>query len=93
MVRAAAYSWLLRAERADRMRRHRGTNVAMHGYDSGISSVDVKSKIEAALQRSAEVDARRIHVATGDSKVMLSGNVHSWSSATRRGERRGRPRA
>ena len=43
-----------------------------------VSSVDVKSKIEAALKRSAEVDARRIHVATADSKVILSGNVHSW---------------
>ena len=42
------------------------------------SSVDVKSKIEAALKRSAEVDARRINVAITDSKVILSGNVHSW---------------
>ena len=43
-----------------------------------VSSVDVKSKIEAALKRSAEVDARRINVAIADSKVILSGNVHSW---------------
>ena len=39
----------------------------------------VKSKIEEALKRSAEVDARRIHVAVADGKVILSGNVHSWS--------------
>lgn len=38
---------------------------------------DVKSKIEAALTRSAEIDARRINVAVSDSKVVLSGNVHS----------------
>lgn len=43
-----------------------------------ISVADVKSKIEGALKRSAEVDARRIHVAVTDGRVMLSGNVHSW---------------
>jgi osmotically-inducible protein OsmY len=43
-----------------------------------VSALDVKSKIEAALKRSAEVDARRIDVAVADSKVTLSGNVHSW---------------
>ena len=43
-----------------------------------VSATDVKSKIEAALKRSAEVDARRINVAIADRKVILSGNVHSW---------------
>jgi osmotically-inducible protein OsmY len=43
-----------------------------------VSIPDVKSKIEAALKRSAEVDARRINVAVADGKVILSGNVHSW---------------
>ena len=43
-----------------------------------ISVIDVKSKIEAALKRSAEVDARRINVTVADGKVILSGNVHSW---------------
>jgi osmotically-inducible protein OsmY len=38
---------------------------------------DVKAKIEAALKRSAEVDARRITVAVSDGKVVLTGNVHS----------------
>jgi osmotically-inducible protein OsmY len=42
------------------------------------NAADVKAKIEAALKRSAEVDARRINVATADGKVVLSGNVHSW---------------
>jgi osmotically-inducible protein OsmY len=42
-----------------------------------VTPQDVKSKIEAALKRSAEVDARRINVAVTDSKIILSGNVHS----------------
>jgi osmotically-inducible protein OsmY len=43
-----------------------------------VSVLDVKSKIEAALTRSAEIDARRINVTVTDSRVILSGNVHSW---------------
>ena len=39
---------------------------------------DVTSKIEAALKRSAEVDARRIHVDVSDGRVTLSGNVRTW---------------
>jgi osmotically-inducible protein OsmY len=42
-----------------------------------VTSLDVKTKLEAALQRSAEIEARRINVAVTDSKVILSGNVHS----------------
>ena len=40
---------------------------------------DVQAKIEAALKRSAEVDARRINVNVTDGQVTLSGNVHSWA--------------
>ena len=43
-----------------------------------VQVTDVKSKIEAALKRSAELDARRINVAVADDKVILSGNVRSW---------------
>jgi osmotically-inducible protein OsmY len=43
-----------------------------------VSVGDVKSKIENALKRSAEVDARRINVAVSNDTVMLSGNVRSW---------------
>jgi osmotically-inducible protein OsmY len=43
-----------------------------------VNVVDVESKIEAALKRSAEIDARRIHVGATNGKVVLSGNVHSW---------------
>ena len=43
-----------------------------------VNMMDVKTKIEAALKRSAEIDARRINVDVTDGKVVLSGNVHSW---------------
>jgi osmotically-inducible protein OsmY len=39
---------------------------------------DVQSRIEAALKRSAEIDARRVAVSVADGRVMLTGNVHSW---------------
>jgi len=40
---------------------------------------DVKSLIEAAFWRSAEVDAKHVCVETTDGKVILRGEVHSWS--------------
>jgi osmotically-inducible protein OsmY len=39
---------------------------------------DVKRKIEEALRRSAEVDARRVRVEVTDGSVRLFGNVRSW---------------
>jgi osmotically-inducible protein OsmY len=44
-----------------------------------VSPSDVKSKIEEALRRMAEVDANRITVETTDSKVILRGKVRSWA--------------
>jgi osmotically-inducible protein OsmY len=44
-----------------------------------VSPTQVETKIEEALRRSAEVDARRIRVEVRDSKVSLSGNVRSWA--------------
>lgn len=44
-----------------------------------VSVVDIESKIEAAFKRSAEIDARRIHVGATDGKVVLTGNVRSWT--------------
>lgn len=43
-----------------------------------VSTVDVRSKIEEALRRSGEVEARRISVDAVGGKVTLHGNVHSW---------------
>jgi osmotically-inducible protein OsmY len=44
-----------------------------------VSVTDVEAKIEAALKRSAELDARRIHVGATDGKVILTGNVRSFA--------------
>ena len=43
-----------------------------------VSTTDVKLKIEDALRRIAEVDARRIYVEAADGKVTLWGSVRSW---------------
>ncbi len=42
----------------------------------------VKTKIENAFRRAAEVDAQRIKVNVVDSKVTLHGTVHSWAERT-----------
>jgi len=42
------------------------------------STVEVKAAIEAALKRSAEVDASRIQVEADGDKVILRGTVRSW---------------
>lgn len=39
----------------------------------------VKTKIEEALKRCAEIDARQVHVEAEDGTVTLSGNVRSWA--------------
>ena len=39
---------------------------------------DVKGKIEAALKRNAEIDAKKITVQASDGKVTLTGTVRSW---------------
>lgn len=43
-----------------------------------ISPTDVKHRIEQALKRSAELDARRISVKVDGSKITLQGAVRSW---------------
>ena len=40
---------------------------------------DVKSRIESAFRRSAEIDAGRIEVDTSNGKVTLRGRVRSWA--------------
>jgi len=44
-----------------------------------VSAVDVKSKIENALKRSAETDAKHITVETAGGNVTLRGYVSSWA--------------
>lgn len=47
--------------------------------ESTVSTSEVRDKIEAALRRNAEVDARRITVEAIGPRVILSGSVRSWA--------------
>jgi len=51
----------------------------MIGIQPTVAPAEVKSRIEAAFRRSAEIDARNIQVDVTDSKVILRGNVRSWT--------------
>ena len=44
-----------------------------------VAAAYVQEKTEAALKRSAEIDARRISVAAADGHVTLKGTVRSWA--------------
>jgi osmotically-inducible protein OsmY len=44
-----------------------------------VAPSEVKAKIEVALKRSAEMDARRITVEVNGGKVILRGSVRSWA--------------
>jgi osmotically-inducible protein OsmY len=44
-----------------------------------VTEGEVKTKIEQALERNAEVDAQRITVAVNNGKVTLYGSVRSWT--------------
>lgn len=46
---------------------------------AGVVAADVKQQIEAALKRSAEVDAKKVSVETSDSRVTLRGSVRTWA--------------
>jgi osmotically-inducible protein OsmY len=44
-----------------------------------VSLPNIRSKIEAAFKRNAEVDADRINVVASDGRVTLKGSVRSWA--------------
>lgn len=44
-----------------------------------VSPTDVRQRIENALKRDAELEAKRIQVQVADSKVTLEGRVRNWS--------------
>ena len=65
----------------DAVRRVRGTKgvVNLIKVEPKASPTEVKAKIEEALKRSAEVDARNIEVEADGATVTLRGHVRSWA--------------
>ena len=75
-----AVDWYYQREAAERRARNvSGVRSLTNRIDvkSKVSTAEVKTKIEEALRRSAEVDARRIYVSAQNGTVTLDGNVHS----------------
>lgn len=44
-----------------------------------VSPIEVKSKLEDALRRSAQIDANRVKVEANGSEVILQDSVRSWA--------------
>ena len=55
------------------------TNQILLQVRPAIQPEAVKNRIEAALRRSAEIDARGIQVNATDSSIVLKGKVRSWA--------------
>jgi osmotically-inducible protein OsmY len=62
-------------------RRARGVRSVLNQIEikSRVTVTAVKEKIEEALKRNAEVEARNISVAVSGSEVTLTGKVRSWA--------------
>lgn len=74
--------WNYQRERAEQaVRRVRGVRSVTNAMriKPRVAPVEIKSKIEAALKRSAEIDASRITVETDGGEVTLRGDVRSWA--------------
>jgi osmotically-inducible protein OsmY len=73
--------WKFQSEAAERSVRYlsgvKGVTNLMR-VTASASTTDVKSRIEAALKRNAELEARHLTVEARDGKVTLRGTVHSW---------------
>ncbi len=78
--------WYFQREAAEGRARHvhgvRGVFNKIEVKSMVASTAEVKSRIEDALRRSAELDARRISVSLQDGAVTLEGNVHTWFERT-----------
>jgi osmotically-inducible protein OsmY len=74
--------WYYQREAAERAVHYlRGVKGATNNIlvQPAVSTAVVKAQIEAALKRSAELDAQRITVETRGSTVILRGTVRSWA--------------
>ncbi len=74
--------WRYQSESSERAVRYLGgvKGVSNHiKVQPAISTAEVKNKIENALKRSAELDAKRISVEAADGKVTLKGTVRTWA--------------
>jgi osmotically-inducible protein OsmY len=74
--------WYYQKEAAERAVRYlRGVRGVINNIvvKPAITADVVKAQIEAALKRSAELDAKRIMVETRGSTVILRGSVRSWA--------------
>jgi osmotically-inducible protein OsmY len=74
--------WEFQRERAEAALRRVSGVLSLRNHIAIVPSVaaaDVKSKIEQAFKRSAEVDASHITVETSGTQVTLRGDVRSWS--------------
>ncbi len=65
------------AECANRVHGVRGV-INLVAVKPSVAAGDVEDKIESALKRGAEIDARRITVTAQNGTVELYGSVHSW---------------
>ena len=74
--------WQFQREAAEQAVRHllgvRGVNNQI-ALAPRVTPDDLKSRIEAALKRHAELEARKIRVDTRGGLVVLEGAVHSWA--------------
>lgn len=74
--------WNYQRERAEKaVRSVRGVTGVTNSISlkPRVTPFEIKSKIEDALKRSAEVDAARIQVETNGGEVTLRGTVRSWA--------------
>jgi osmotically-inducible protein OsmY len=74
--------WQFQREAAERAVRHllgvRGVSNQII-LTAKVTPTDLKNRIEAALKRNAELEARKIKVETKGGTVVLDGFVHSWA--------------
>lgn len=57
----------------------RSVNDLIEVRQQSFSEIDVQGRIERALVRNAEIDARQIHVHDDNGEIWLTGRVRSWA--------------